>query len=167
MVEGYTYDFHVKAAAHIKKRIKEVPSVAVVLGTGCAPFADIITDSVTILYKDIPGFPVSTNEDHAGNMIEGYVGGKYIICMNGRSHFYEGYSMEDLNIPVHVLHVLGVGTLVLTAAHCGMRLLGLALITNMATGMTSDKVDGTEVNENAANVASEFSALLEDIVSSI
>ena len=275
MVEGYTYDFYVRAASYIRERIKEVPSVAVVLGTGCAPFADKITDPVTIPYKDIPGFPVSTNEDHAGNMVAGYAGGRYIICMNGRCHFYEGYSMEELNIPVHVLHVLGVRTLVLTnasgscnpdfhtgdamiirdhiklyggspmrgpnvselgprffgvsdlytaelreiakkcashskmkvhegvymffpgpqfetaseiraarilgadvvgmstvtealtAAHCGMRLLGLALITNMATGMTEEKVDGTEVNENASRVASQFSSLLEDIVASI
>ncbi len=272
MVEGYTYDFYVRAASYIKARIKEVPTVAVVLGTGCAPFADKITDSVTIPYKDIPGFPVPTNEDHAGNMVAGYAGGRYIICMNGRCHFYEGYSMEELNIPVHVLHVLGVRTLVLTnasgscnpdfhtgdamiirdhiklyggspmrgpnvselgprffgvsdlytaelrekakacasrstmkvhegvfpgpqfetaseiraarilgadavgmstvtealtAAHCGMRLLGLALITNMATGMTEEKVDGTEVNENASRVASQFSSLLEDIVASI
>ena len=75
MIEGYTYDFYVRAASYIRERIKEVPSVAVVLGTGCAPFADKITDPITIPYKDIPGFPVSTNADHAGNMIAGYAGG--------------------------------------------------------------------------------------------
>ena len=65
--------------------------------------------------------------------------------------------------------VVGMSTVTeaLTAAHCGMRLLGLALITNMATGMTEEKVDGTEVNENASRVASQFSSLLEDIVASM
>ena len=275
MIEGYTYDFYVKAASYIRERIREVPSVAVVLGTGCAPFAQRITDPITIPYADIPGFPVSTNPDHAGNLVAGYVGGKYIICMNGRFHFYEGYSMEELNIPVHVLHVLGVQTLILTnaagscnpdfhvgdamlikdhiklyggspmrgpnvselgprffgvtdlytkklreiakerakkskmkvhegvymffpgpqfetaseikaarilgadavgmstvtealtAAHCGMKLLGLSLLTNMATGMTDENVDGSEVNGNAEAAAPAFSALLEDIVASI
>jgi len=116
MIEGYTYDFYLKAASYIRERIGKVPEIAVVLGTGCGPFASRIKNPVTIPYKDIPGFPVSTNSTHAGVMVAGEAGGRYIICMNGRFHFYEGYSMEELNIPVHVLHVLGVKKLVLTNA---------------------------------------------------
>ena len=116
MIQGYTYDFYQKAASFIRERLNAVPEIAVVLGTGCAPFADCIKNAVSIRYADIPGFPVTTNPDHAGNLIAGEVDGRYIICMNGRFHFYEGYSMEELNIPVHVLHVLGVKTLVLTNA---------------------------------------------------
>jgi len=116
MIEGYTYDFYIKAASYLRERIREVPETAIVLGTGCGPFADRIQNAVKIPYGDIPGFPITTNPDHAGFMVAGDVCGKYIICMNGRFHFYEGYSMEELNIPVHVLHVLGVKRLILTNA---------------------------------------------------
>lgn len=116
MINGYTYEFYEKAASYIKERISQVPEIAIILGTGCAPFAEKIQNPVKIPYTEIPGFPVTTNPDHAGYMIAGYVGGRYIICMNGRFHFYEGYSFEELNIPVHVLHVLEVKKLILTNA---------------------------------------------------
>ena len=131
MVEGYTYDFYEKAALYIKECIikagKKIPSVAVVLGTGCAPFAERLKNTISITYGDIPGFPTTTNPSHKGELVVGCMGGAKgndIICMNGRMHFYEGYSMEELNIPVHVLHVLGVETLVLTnaAGSCNPRM---------------------------------------------
>ncbi len=116
MEKGYSYDFYREAASYIERRIRQTPDVAVVLGTGCAPFAGRIENSVVIPYSEIPNFPVTTNPSHAGKLIAGDVGGKYVICMNGRFHFYEGYTMEELNIPVHVLKLLGVKTLVLTNA---------------------------------------------------
>ena len=116
MVEGYSYSIYTEAAEYIKSRIVHTPSAAVILGTGCAPFAERIRDKVIIPYGDIPHFPVTTNPSHKGEMVAGYIGDKYVICMNGRFHFYEGYSMEELNIPVHVLSVLGVKNLVLTNA---------------------------------------------------
>lgn len=123
MVEGYTYEFYRKAAGYIKERLlkdgRNVPTLAVVLGTGCAPFAERLKNRISIPYGDIPGFPTTTNPSHKGELVVGRIGGAKgndIICMNGRMHFYEGYSMEELNIPVHVLHVLGVKTLVLTNA---------------------------------------------------
>lgn len=128
MVEGYTYGFYEKAALYIKECIikaeRTVPSLAVVLGTGCAPFAERLENKVSIPYGDIPGFPVATNPSHKGELIVGSMNGCDILCMNGRMHFYEGYSMEELNIPVHVLHVLGVKTLVLTnaAGSCNPRM---------------------------------------------
>lgn len=131
MVEGYTYDFYEKAAHYIKECIikagKKIPSLAVVLGTGCAPFAERLKNRISISYGDIPGFPTTTNPSHKGELAVGRIGsakGNDIICMNGRMHFYEGYSMEELNIPVHVLHVLGVKTLVLTnaAGSCNPRM---------------------------------------------
>lgn len=275
MVEGYTYEYYVKAAEYIRARIKETPEIAVILGTGCGPFAGRIKDPVEIPYAEIPNFLVATNKDHAGKLIAGYVDDRYIICMNGRFHFYEGYSMEELNIPVHVLHVLGAKKLIvtnaagsvnpefvtgeamiisdhiklfggspmrgpnvdelgprffaaadlyteelrkiarecatrallpvregvymffpgpqfetkaevraarilgadvvgmstvteaLTAGHCGMKLLGVTLISNMASGLSDEIPDGTEVNENTALVADKFSAYLEDLVKNI
>mgnify|MGYP000231303033 FL=1 len=131
MVEGYTYEFYRKAAGYIKERLlkdgRNVPVLAVVLGTGCAPFAERLKNRISIPYGDIPGFPTTTNPSHKGELVVGSIGGAKgndIICMNGRMHFYEGYSMEELNIPVHVLHVLGVKTLVLTnaAGSCNPRM---------------------------------------------
>lgn len=131
MVEGYTYEFYRKAAGYIKERLlkdgRNVPTLAVVLGTGCAPFAERLKNRISIPYGDIPGFPTATNPSHKGELVVGSIGsakGNDIICMNGRMHFYEGYSMEELNIPVHVLHVLGVKTLVLTnaAGSCNPRM---------------------------------------------
>lgn len=131
MVEGYTYEFYRKAAGYIKERLlkdgRNVPALAVVLGTGCAPFAERLKNRISISYGDIPGFPTATNPSHKGELVVGSIGsakGDDIICMNGRMHFYEGYSMEELNIPVHVLHVLGVKTLVLTnaAGSCNPRM---------------------------------------------
>ncbi len=131
MVEGYTYEFYIKAAGYIKERLlkdsRNVPTLAVVLGTGCAPFAERLKNRISISYGDIPGFPTTTNPSHKGELVVGRIGGAKgndIICMNGRMHFYEGYSMEELNIPVHVLHVLGVKTLVLTnaAGSCNPRM---------------------------------------------
>lgn len=131
MVEGYTYEFYRKAAGYIKERLlkdgRNVPALAVVLGTGCAPFAERLEKTISIPYGDIPGFPTATNPSHKGELVVGSIGsakGNDIICMNGRMHFYEGYSMEELNIPVHVLHVLGVKTLVLTnaAGSCNPRM---------------------------------------------
>lgn len=131
MVEGYTYEFYRKAAGYIKERLlkdgRNVPTLAVVLGTGCAPFAERLKNRISIPYGDIPGFPTTTNPSHKGELVVGSIGGAKgndIICMNGRMHFYEGYSMEELNIPVHVLHVLGVKTLVLTnaAGSCNPRM---------------------------------------------
>lgn len=131
MVEGYTYEFYIKAAGYIKERLlkdgRNVPTLAVVLGTGCAPFAERLKNRISIPYGDIPGFPTTTNPSHKGELAVGRIGGAKgndIICMNGRMHFYEGYSMEELNIPVHVFHVLGVKTLVLTnaAGSCNPRM---------------------------------------------
>lgn len=131
MVEGYTYEFYIKAAGYIKERLlkdgRNVPTLAVVLGTGCALFAERLKNRISIPYGDIPGFPTTTNPSHKGELVVGRIGGAKgndIICMNGRMHFYEGYSMEELNIPVHVLHVLGVKTLVLTnaAGSCNPRM---------------------------------------------
>ena len=256
MISGQPYEFYCKSAEYIRSRIGFVPEIAIILGTGCAPFAQRIENPIVFPYADIPNFLVTTNASHAGKMIE-------------------GYSMEELNIPVHVMHVLGVKTLILTkaagavntdyapvdamiiedhiklylgspmrgpnvpelgprffgvsdlytkalrevarscakrasikvhegvymffpgpqfetaaeiraarfmgadavgmstvtealtAAHCSMKLLGVALITNMCTGVTREQVDGSEVEGVAAQAADGFSSFLLDIVKSM
>lgn len=116
MEKGYEYRIYREAADYILSRIGCVPDTAVILGTGCSLLAGKIENPVTISYSSIPFFPISTNPSHPGMMIAGELNGRYIIALNGRFHFYEGYTMEELNIPVHVLSVLGVKTLLLTNA---------------------------------------------------
>lgn len=116
MIEGYTYEYFKKSADYILCRIGFVPEVGIILGTGCSSLAKCIEDAVEIPYAEIPNFLVSTNASHAGVMVAGTLEGKKVICMNGRFHFYEGYSMEELGIPVSVLKVLGIKKLVLTNA---------------------------------------------------
>lgn len=92
------------------------PSVGIVLGSGLGKLADIIQDPVVVPYKDIPGFPVSTAVGHKGNFIIGELGGKTVICMQGRFHFYEGYEMEQVTLPIRVMKLLGVQTLLVSNA---------------------------------------------------
>lgn len=116
MIKGYEYRIYEEAASYIRERIEKVPELAIVLGTGCSSFKDKLDNPVLIPYSSIPNFPVTTNKSHEGVMAAGYLKGRYILALSGRFHFYEGYTMEELNIPVHVLCVLGVKKLILTNA---------------------------------------------------
>ncbi len=116
MVKGYEYRIYEEAASYIRALIDTVPDIAVVLGTGCQSFKNLLENKVVIPYSSIPNFPVTTNKSHEGLMIAGYIKGKYILVLSGRFHYYEGYTMEELNIPVHVLYVLGINRIVLTNA---------------------------------------------------
>ena len=82
-----------------RKRMTTSPETAIILGTGLGQLATEITDSYEFSYKDIPNFPVSTVEGHAGKLIFGKLGGKDIMAMEGRFHYYEGYSMKELHSP--------------------------------------------------------------------
>jgi purine-nucleoside phosphorylase len=94
--------------------------VGIVLGTGLGDFATALEGVTTIPYADIPGFPVSTVESHAGELHIGRLGGRPVAVMKGRVHFYEGYSMQQVAFPARVLRELGCDTLVLTSAVGGM-----------------------------------------------
>jgi purine-nucleoside phosphorylase len=96
------------------------PETAIILGTGLGQLASEISDRTEIPYKDIPNFPVSTVEGHAGKLIFGRLGGKDILAMDGRFHFYEGYSMKDVTFPERVMYELGIKTLFVSNASGGM-----------------------------------------------
>lgn len=85
-----------------------VPEVGIVLGSGLGRLADSIGDAVTIPYRDIPGFPLSTAAGHKGNFIIGQLGGKCVIAMQGRFHYYEGYDMEKLSLSIRTMNILGI-----------------------------------------------------------
>lgn len=108
-----------KAAGYIQMRIGgRKPLAGIILGSGLGSLADKIEDAVVIPYKDIPYFPVSTAVGHKGNLIIGNLGGKCVVCMQGRFHYYEGYTMEQVTIGVRVMKVLGAGYLFVSCA-CG------------------------------------------------
>lgn len=109
-----------KAAGHITSKIDKVPDTAIVLGSGLGLFADILQRKSEIPYQEIPGFPVSTAPGHAGKLIYGKILGKPVICMSGRFHFYEGYSMKEVSFYVRVLKVLGIKNLIITNAAGGI-----------------------------------------------
>lgn len=109
-----------QAARTIRSRASLEPRVALVLGSGLGGFADEFADAVAIPYKEIPGFATSTAEGHAGRLIVGKVGLVPVIAMQGRVHFYEGYTLEEVTFPIRVFKLLGIRHLILTNAAGGI-----------------------------------------------
>jgi purine-nucleoside phosphorylase len=109
-----------EAVAAIQERTGTVPEIGMILGSGLGDLADEITGAVVIDYADIPNFPQSTVEGHAGKLVIGDLEGRKVVAMQGRFHYYEGYSMQDVVLPVYVMHQLGVKLLVVTNACGGM-----------------------------------------------
>ena len=109
----------IKASADfILKQSKYKPEIGLILGSGLGSLADSIESPEYYNYSDIPNFPTSTVEGHAGRLVIGTLGNKQVIAMQGRFHFYEGYSMQEVTFPVRVMKLLGVSKLVVTNA-CG------------------------------------------------
>lgn len=110
-----------ESSSFIKKRVKGRPAFAVVLGSGLGGLAKKIKVEARIPFEEIPNFPVSTLEGlHAGNFIVGELTGKTVVAMEGRVHYYEGYSMREVTFPVRVMRALGARSLILTSAVGGM-----------------------------------------------
>ncbi len=110
------YERAEKAARLIRSRARADASVAVILGSGLGAFANELATSTAIPYDEIPGFARATVEGHAGRLVIGKVGDATVAAMQGRFHFYEGYSLEEVTFPIRVLKLLGVKTLILTNA---------------------------------------------------
>src|SRR5574341_51477 len=115
-VSASLYDRAEKAARLVRSRTEADVSVAVVLGSGLGGFADELANPTAIPYDDIPGFARATVEGHAGRLVIGKAGDTTVAAMQGRFHFYEGYSLEEVTFPIRVLKLLGVRTLILTNA---------------------------------------------------
>ncbi len=108
-----------KSAAFIRSRWPHTPVVALILGTGLGKLAHQIEHATVIEYPEIPDFPVSTVESHAGRLVCGTLGKTSVVAMQGRFHRYEGYSLQQVTFPVRVLRALGAGTLIVSNA-CGV-----------------------------------------------
>lgn len=109
-----------EAARFLADGLDLKPTVGIILGTGLGGLADRIEKHKIIPYRDIPHFPESTVESHAGQLIAGHLGGKAVLAFQGRFHFYEGYSLEEVTFPVRVLATLGVRALILSNAAGGL-----------------------------------------------
>ena len=109
-----------ETAKFLKSKMTTAPETAIILGTGLGSLVNEITEKYEIKYEDIPNFPLSTVEGHSGKLIFGKLGNKDIMAMQGRFHFYEGYSMKEVTFPVRVMRELGIKTLFVSNAAGGM-----------------------------------------------
>ncbi|MCF0181832.1 MAG: purine-nucleoside phosphorylase, partial [Muribaculaceae bacterium] len=109
-----------ETAQYLIERVGDMPKIAIILGTGLGDLVNHIEIKVAIPYEEIPNFPISTVEGHSGRLIFGHLGGKYIMAMQGRFHYYEGYNMKEATFPVRVMKAVGVKTLFVSNAAGGM-----------------------------------------------
>jgi len=110
----------IESTLYIRSKVKFSPDIAVILGSGLGELASMLEDSTKIAYTDIPHFPKSTVVGHSGELIAGEFNGKKLICLNGRFHYYEGYTMETVTYPVRVFKKLGVNKIIITNAAGGI-----------------------------------------------
>lgn len=108
------------SAAFIQSKIGERPRTGIILGTGLSGLASAIENAVRIPYQEIPNFPVSTVQSHKGELIFGEIAGHHVVCMAGRFHYYEGYSMREVTFPVRVMKLLGIEHLIVSNAAGGV-----------------------------------------------
>jgi purine-nucleoside phosphorylase len=118
--EKSLYERIQETSAALRSHMRGQPRFGLILGTGLGDLASEIEDAVTVPYHDIPNFVPSTAESHAGNLVFGRLGGVDVVAMQGRVHFYEGYSIQQVTFPVRVMKGLGVDSLVASSAVGGM-----------------------------------------------
>jgi purine-nucleoside phosphorylase len=106
--------------AYIQQKVNVVPDIGIILGTGLGGLVKEIEISHSIPYEEIPNFPLSTVEGHSGKLIFGTLGGKKVVAMQGRFHFYEGYDMKEITFPVRVMKYLGIQSLFVSNASGGV-----------------------------------------------
>lgn len=116
------YERLTKCKEYIRTKTNFVPDIALVLGSGLGNYAANMKVEAEVPYGDIEGFPVSTVEGHAGSFLFGYVGEAKVVAMKGRVHYYEGYDMSEVVMPIRLMKMLGAETLILTNAAGGINL---------------------------------------------
>jgi len=122
MLENYfSYKEKVEdAAVFLRQRLPELPDIGIILGTGLGSLADSLESTLSFPYTTIPNFPVSTAESHVGNLVCGNLAGRSVALLQGRFHYYEGYSAREITFPLRVLALLGARNLVVTNAAGGL-----------------------------------------------
>ena len=138
-----------ETAAWLKDRMPSHPETAIILGTGLGHLAERIEPELAIPYSTIPNFPVSTVEGHSGQLIFGKLGGKEIMAMQGRFHYYEGYSMKEVTFPIRVMYELGIKTLFVSNAAGGtnpsFRIGDIMIITDHINYMPENPLHGPNI----------------------
>jgi purine-nucleoside phosphorylase len=117
---SYTRTDYEQTISIIRERTSLMPQIGLVLGSGLGSLADTLENRVTIPYENIPGWPLSTVHGHSGQLVIGTLEGQTVVAQQGRAHFYEGYTMEQVTFPIRVMHFLGVKTVILTNAAGGV-----------------------------------------------
>lgn len=145
------YDKLMKCFESVKKRIDFEPQVALVLGSGLGDYGDTMKIVDTLEYSEIEGFPVSTVPGHRGRFIFGYVGDVRVVCMQGRVHYYEGYGMSDVVLPIRLMKLMGAKVLFLTNAaggvQLGMKAGDLMAITGHIATFVPSPLNGENIDE--------------------
>ena len=117
----FSYEQYQKSAEFIKNKMGKIePKIAIILGSGLGVLSNEFEEKITIKYSEIPNFPISTVEGHAGELIIGKLNGVEIIAMNGRFHYYEGYDVKEITFPIRVFKLLGIEKLIITNASGGI-----------------------------------------------
>lgn len=136
---------------YINEKFSFSPEVGIILGSGLGGLVKEIDIKHVFSYEDIPNFPVSTVEGHSGKLIFGYIGGKKVVAMQGRFHFYEGYDMKEVTFPVRVMKFLGIKTLILSNASGGVNpnfeIGDIMLITDHINLLPSNPLMGPNIKE--------------------
>jgi purine-nucleoside phosphorylase len=120
MAEFFSHAHFEAAAAAVRERTQVQPRVGLILGSGLNPLSDAVEGRVAIPYGEIPHFPVTTVEGHSGRLIVGHLEKQAVVVMQGRAHYYEGYSMAEVTLPVRVMQVLGIEVMIVTNAAGGL-----------------------------------------------
>ncbi|MBI1298263.1 purine-nucleoside phosphorylase [bacterium] len=120
MITSFPLAAYQEAATFIRSRTAHHPKIGLVLGSGLSPLAEAVENAHVLAYGEIPHFPVSTVEGHAGRLVIGQLAGVDVCVMQGRFHFYEGYTQQQITLPVRVMQRLGIDTLILTNAAGGI-----------------------------------------------
>lgn len=145
------YEKLMKCYEGVRKKTDFTPKVALVLGSGLGDYADTIRVEAVLDYHDIEGFPVSTVPGHKGRFIFGYVGDVPVVCMQGRVHYYEGYAMTDVVLPVRLMKLMGAEVLFLTNAaggiKQGMQAGDLMMITGQIASFVPSPLIGANIEE--------------------
>ncbi len=138
-------------ADFIKAQVEKLPEVGIILGTGLGQLVEHIKIVKEIPYEQIPNMPVSTVEGHSGKLIFGYLGEKYVVAMQGRFHYYEGYDMKQVTFPVRVMKAIGVNTLFVSNAAGGMnkdfKVGDIMIITDQINLFPENPLRGKNYNE--------------------
>lgn len=166
------------SCAYLKEQYPTTPVVGLVLGSGLGVLADEIENAVRIPYENIPGFPVSTVEGHAGQLVFGTINDVPVVTMQGRFHYYEGYTFEKVTFPIRVMKELGVKAMIVTNAAGGVNTTfepgDLMLITDHINGFGSnpligknDAAFGPRFNDMSEAYAKSLRALAKDVAAKL